>query len=933
MTDFMDSHDMDHGDAHAGSAGLDVHYADLHQTDDWNAGAHEALLDLPLPHTGAAHSGPVHGDPSIISDDWFLQRGSGYCVPASLTEVLSQVTGHRFLDESVVAERFAAMGKPVTAHGETLSDAVKVLDSFGVPSHVASDASIADLEHYLDDGRALIVGVDADEIWQGHDTDINPTGRANHALLITAIDDSRHLVTLSDPGNPGGSAEVVPLDVFKQAWAAGDNQLLVTDQPVTHHGVTTPGPVVVPVAVNAHAPTTDMFLAARHGDGGTSDTHVVQRGETLSSIAQSVYGDPDAYTRIAVANGITDPDVIVDGQVLTIPGVTGAGASSTSAALSPDGRFASAMDHAMGGSAGSTAAHPGEGLSQFAGATSRPEQVAAPQATDTGANPGVVVEPVAPQSGPGPANESTSSAVSTTPGDTGAHAGVVVEPVVPESGAGLANQSTVSPAASTPAAGPNPSVVVEPVGPDSGPASANRSGASSPAADVGSNHGKSAGGAVNPHTAVASAATATATAGPDVPAASSRGAVSHPAHPHSEPSPPQHSSALPQDSDTSGDQAGPVDPIAAKPSALADTGVHEPPQQWHANWKAMAQKESSGNWSINSGNGFYGGLQFTQSTWEESGGLKFAPRADLATPHQQMLIAEQTLKNQGPGAWPNTFVPGTTTDVPPPVSHPAVDTAKSVSSPVGDGVADATKVATHPTASAPLPESAPVQNNSGAVSAAINMAHSMAGKPYIWGGHGEGGADCSGLVSMVVNAFTGAAPSQSRMATPNEASWLQARGAIIVNSPSEVPPGTLAVGWNDHHTTGTLPDGTSFEAATEGVPIKVGAGATPWNHKQFTQWAYFPSSAMASQPVPEPPPGPDAPPPPPAGAEPPPPPGVEPPPPPGVEPPPPPGVEPPPPPGMEAPPEPPGPPLPDPPPPDPPGPEAPLPPPEPVAPQ
>nr|WP_285031864.1 NlpC/P60 family protein [Mycolicibacterium sp. lyk4-40-TYG-92] len=190
----------------------------------------------------------------------------------------------------------------------------------------------------------------------------------------------------------------------------------------------------------------------------------------------------------------------------------------------------------------------------------------------------------------------------------------------------------------------------------------------------------------------------------------------------------------------------------------------------------------------------------------------------------------------------------------------------------------------------------------------------MAGKPYIWGGHGEGGADCSGLVSMVVNAFTGAAPSQSRMATPNEASWLQARGAIVVNSPSEVPPGTLAVGWNDHHTTGTLPDGTSFEAATEGVPIKVGAGATPWNHKQFTQWAYFPTSAMAPQPGPEPP---DSTAPPPA--------------PPGAEAPPPPGAEPPPPPGMDTPPEPPGPPPPEPPPP--PDPSPPDPPPEPVAPQ
>jgi hypothetical protein len=73
-------------------------------------------------------------------------------------------------------------------------------------------------------------------------------------------------------------------------------------------------------------------------------------------------------------------------------------------------------------------------------------------------------------------------------------------------------------------------------------------------------------------------------------------------------------------------------------------------------WDAIAQKESGGNWSINTGNGYYGGLQFLQSSWEAAGGTKFAERADLATKEQQIAAAEQLLKLQGPGAWPNTFV-------------------------------------------------------------------------------------------------------------------------------------------------------------------------------------------------------------------------------------------------------------------------------------
>lgn len=69
-------------------------------------------------------------------------------------------------------------------------------------------------------------------------------------------------------------------------------------------------------------------------------------------------------------------------------------------------------------------------------------------------------------------------------------------------------------------------------------------------------------------------------------------------------------------------------------------------------WGRVAQCESSGDWSINTGNGYYGGLQFKQSTWEAYGGMEYAARADLATRSQQIRIAERVLAKQGPGAWP-----------------------------------------------------------------------------------------------------------------------------------------------------------------------------------------------------------------------------------------------------------------------------------------
>ncbi|MFC5799882.1 transglycosylase family protein [Streptomyces formicae] len=69
-------------------------------------------------------------------------------------------------------------------------------------------------------------------------------------------------------------------------------------------------------------------------------------------------------------------------------------------------------------------------------------------------------------------------------------------------------------------------------------------------------------------------------------------------------------------------------------------------------WEKVAACESTGNWQINTGNGHYGGLQFTRSTWKEFGGTAHAPRADLATRDQQIAVAERVLKGQGPGAWP-----------------------------------------------------------------------------------------------------------------------------------------------------------------------------------------------------------------------------------------------------------------------------------------
>mgnify|MGYP000993930453 CR=1 FL=1 len=69
-------------------------------------------------------------------------------------------------------------------------------------------------------------------------------------------------------------------------------------------------------------------------------------------------------------------------------------------------------------------------------------------------------------------------------------------------------------------------------------------------------------------------------------------------------------------------------------------------------WDAVAQCESGGNWAINTGNGYYGGLQFHPQTWAGHGGTQYAPSAHLATREQQIAVAEKVLAAQGWGAWP-----------------------------------------------------------------------------------------------------------------------------------------------------------------------------------------------------------------------------------------------------------------------------------------
>ncbi|KLO43974.1 transglycosylase family protein [Mycobacterium haemophilum] len=100
--------------------------------------------------------------------------------------------------------------------------------------------------------------------------------------------------------------------------------------------------------------------------------------------------------------------------------------------------------------------------------------------------------------------------------------------------------------------------------------------------------------------------------------------------------------------------AGPALDVPPPPAPVGFDPAPPPPppvpiKAYSVNWDAIAQCESGGNWSINTGNGYSGGLQFSPSTWRANGG---SGSANNASREEQIRVAENVLRSQGIGAWP-----------------------------------------------------------------------------------------------------------------------------------------------------------------------------------------------------------------------------------------------------------------------------------------
>ncbi len=178
---------------------------------------------------------PELSDPNLVSGNpiedmkyWEHQGNTNRCAIYSQKFVLEEVLGRELPIEELVS---IAEENGWYDDGTTSLNMYKLLDYYGVESEMSFDNDIQSLEEALQDGKNVIVSVDSGQIWYGNDNNIfSPDTRADHALQVIGIDRTNPecpMAILNDSGTLNGCGELVPLEIFENAWKAGDAQMII----------------------------------------------------------------------------------------------------------------------------------------------------------------------------------------------------------------------------------------------------------------------------------------------------------------------------------------------------------------------------------------------------------------------------------------------------------------------------------------------------------------------------------------------------------------------------------------------------------------------------------------------------------------------------------------------------------------------------------
>ncbi|MBP1232547.1 hypothetical protein JOE40_002191 [Arthrobacter sp. PvP102] len=179
----------------------------------------------------SVEDGVLIGDPVGDSEYWFQQAENGFCLPASIAQIVSEYTGVVFTDEMEFVDLANEIGAFSVGHdgvpSMSFEKGVEILNAAGVPAEMRF-GDLDTLAAELEAGNSIILAVDSGELWTGEASEDNT---ADHAVVITGINTERGTVILSDPGSPGGNLAEVPIGLFLNSWADSQNAMIVCDEP------------------------------------------------------------------------------------------------------------------------------------------------------------------------------------------------------------------------------------------------------------------------------------------------------------------------------------------------------------------------------------------------------------------------------------------------------------------------------------------------------------------------------------------------------------------------------------------------------------------------------------------------------------------------------------------------------------------------------
>ncbi len=216
-------------------------------------GIHEEWIDITeegtMPWNGQEYHGSILGssiaaqfnpstDPAFVTGTpaedmkhWEFQGDTGRCAIYSQKFVIEAILGTEIPIEELVrvAEENGWFYEDLNSGTSTLN-MDKLLDYYNINHEMSFDNNIEAIEEAFNNGHKVIVGVDSGQIWYGDDNNIfSPMTVADHAVEVIGFDYSdpnNPMVILNDSGSPDGCGELVPLDVFINAWEAGDCQMI-----------------------------------------------------------------------------------------------------------------------------------------------------------------------------------------------------------------------------------------------------------------------------------------------------------------------------------------------------------------------------------------------------------------------------------------------------------------------------------------------------------------------------------------------------------------------------------------------------------------------------------------------------------------------------------------------------------------------------------